>query len=141
MSNEDNDSMIGLYTLLIGVAYCIMGLALFTNTFIGFESIFIPADMFQGAMLAIVGAVFVKGFVDKGRGDVEWKAYLSVGSLLAGILFALYLFMMLSNGLGLVLGFEDWLEWTPIEQFQPGLWLFIIVLPGAYMASKMNRSY
>jgi hypothetical protein len=140
MSNEGNDSMIGIYTLLIGVSYVIMGLALFANTFVGFESIFIPADMFQGAMLAIVGAVFVKGFVDKGRGDADWKAFFTVGSLLAGILFALYLFMMLANGLGFVLGFEDWLEWTPIEQFQPGLWLFIIVLPAAYLASKMSKT-
>jgi hypothetical protein len=50
------------------------------------------------------------------------------------------MFMLLSNGLGWALGFEDWLEWTPIEQFQPGLWLFVFALPGIYLASKKFRN-
>lgn len=137
---NSNDSMIGIYTGLIGLVYVIVGCALIANAYIGFESIFIPGDMFQGVMIAIVGAVFLKGIIDKNRGDSEWRANLSVGTLLAGILFALFLFMMISNGLGWALGFEDWAEWTPIDQFQPSLWLFIIVLPGAYLVSKTYRS-
>ena len=133
---NSNDTSVGIYTLIVGFAYLMVGCAQFVNGFIGIESLFIPGDIFQGAVIAIIGTVFVKGFVEKNRNDSEWKSYLSVGSLLAGIIFALFFFMLISNGLGWALGFEDWLEWTPMEHFQPGLWLFLIALPGVYLTHK-----
>jgi hypothetical protein len=137
---NNGNSGLGIYSLLAGFAYIIVGCAQIITGIIGIESPIIPGDFFQGAVLIIIGLVFVMGFVDMRKGDSDWDAYLTIGSLLAGIIFVLYMFMLLSNGLGWALGFEDWLEWTPIEQFQPGLWLFVFALPGIYLASKKYRS-
>jgi hypothetical protein len=131
-----NNSQLGFYSLIVGLVYLVVGCGQIINGFIGFETLILPGDFFQGAMLAIIGLVFGWGFSAQRKGDNEWDAYLSVGTLLAGIIFALYIFMLLSNGLGWVLGFEDWLEWSPIEQFQPGLWLFSVAIPGAYFVLK-----
>ena len=151
---DKNGAGIGLYSLAVGLVYMLVGGAQFVNGFIGYETWIIPGDWFQGLVLVIIGLVFSWGYVLMRTGDHEWDSYLSIGSLLAGIIFALYLFMMLANGLGWVLAtvprwvfpevpdwclaFEDWLEWTPMEQFQPGLWLFSVAIPGAYLTLKAH---
>ena len=133
---EKNSTGLGLYSLAVGLIYMLVGGAQFVNGFIGYETWIVPGDWFQGLVLVIIGLVFSWGYVLMRKGDQEWDSYLAIGSLLAGIIFALYLFMMLANGLGWMLGFEDWLEWTFIEQFQPGLWLFTVAIPGAYLTMK-----
>ncbi len=141
MATIDNaNSGLGIYSLIAGFAYIIVGCAQIITGVLGIGFPIIPGDFFQGAVLIVIGLVFVMGFVELRKGDPDWEAYLTIGSLLAGVIFVLYIFMLLSNGLGWALGFEDWLEWSPIEQFQPGLWLFVFALPGIYIASKKCRS-
>ncbi len=137
--SKSTDSWFGVHTLLVGLLYLSVGLVQFLNGFIAIEDLVIQPDPFQGAVLAIVGTVFLRGFYERRRGSLDWRAYLSVGTLLAGIIFALYLFMLISNGLGWALGFEDWLDWTPIEQLQPGLWLFVATLPGVFASIRYAR--
>lgn len=136
---KSTDSLFGVYTLLVGLLYLSVGLVQFVNGVLVIENSLIQPDLFQGAVLAIVGAVFLRGFYERRRGRPDWRAFLSVGTLLAGIIFALYLFMLISNGLGWALGFEDWLDWTPIEQLQPGLWLFVATLPGVFASIRYAR--
>ncbi|MCK4703585.1 hypothetical protein KAT55_09505, partial [Candidatus Bathyarchaeota archaeon] len=63
-------------------------------------------------------------------------SYVSVGALMSTVLFALYAANILSNGLGLVLGFEDWLGWTVWDDFRPGLILWVLAIPALHFALK-----
>jgi len=138
----------GLYSLAIGTAYAVFG---FLEILIGWSELvgtgvrlipptelggtnLVPPDTFGGIMLIIIGTVYLTGVRQQARGDREGLSFLLVGSLLAAVYFAIYMALMIANGVGYVFQFEDWLEWTWLDDLRPGIWLFIPALPGAYLA-------
>ena len=54
--------------------------------------------------------------------------------VMASVLLGFYLVNAFSNGLGFVLGFEDWLEWSIIDDIKPGVILWLTAIPSIYMA-------
>jgi hypothetical protein len=46
---------------------------------------------------------------------------------------------MLANGVGFVFQFEDWVEWIWLDDFRPEIWLFILALPGAFLAYTKKK--
>ena len=72
--------------------------------------------------------VFLAGVRPLRRGEREGFAYIAVGIFLAGVLFVLQLFILSTNYLGWILGFEDWVDWTPLLDITPTVWLFFIIL-------------
>ena len=145
--NKSIGTRIATYSFITGISYTIFGLLEITvgcGDFFGtgiplIMSIelaganLVPPDFFGGVMLIIIGIVYLIGVGQQARGEREGISFLLVGSLLATVFFAVYMSIMLANGVGYLFQFEDWLEWTWLDDLRPGIWLFIIALPGAYL--------
>ena len=140
--DKDNGQMVAIYTALIGMLYTVLG-AIEIFGWLGLEILpqlarffFVANDAFNGFVLLVIGLVYLKGVGSVMRGEREGLSYVNVGALMSTVLLALYAANILSNGLGLVLGFEDWLEWTVWNDFRPGLILWVLAIPAVYFALK-----
>jgi len=145
--NKNVGATIAVYSFFIGILYAIFGILeilIGWGEFVGTGVYLIqpielagvnlvPPDVFGGIMLIIIGAVYLTGVGQQARGEREGLSFLLVGNLLAAIFFGVYMVIMLANGLGYVFQFEDWLEWIWLDDFRPGIWLFLLALPGAYL--------
>lgn len=114
-------SLFGSLYLLVGVLDVLSQIGLIAVPFT-------TGDLIASLMLLIVGSVFITGTPLLHKGEREGYAFTLVATTLAGILFLLQLFVFASNGLGWILGFEDWIEWTPISDITPSIWLFSLIL-------------
>jgi hypothetical protein len=146
--NKNVGTALAVYSFSTGIAYAIFGILeilIGCGEFVGTGVPLIPPvelagvnlvplDVFGGIMLIIIGAVYLNGVGQQARGDREGLSFLLVGSLLAAIFFGVYTVIMLANGIGYMFGFEDWLEWIWLDDLRPGIWLFLLALPGAYLA-------
>jgi len=121
--------VLDLLYLTFGLVEILVGLGLV-------KVMLIPPDVFGGIMLLIIAAVFFAGIDEQWKGKREGVSFFVVGILLASIFFGLYILIMAANGLGHLLRFEDWLEWTWLDDLRPGIWLFPLALPGAYWIFK-----
>ena len=144
--NKKIGKIIATYSLIIGLAYAISGILeilIGWGDFIGTRVPLIPPielaginlvlpDVFGGVMLIIIGIVYLTGVKKQAQGDREGLPFLLVGSLLAAVFFAMYMAIMLANGVGYAFQFEDWIEWRWLDDLRPGIWLFMLALPGAY---------
>jgi hypothetical protein len=116
------------FAFILGVVYLIGGL-LWLVVSIGMPIPF-PAysDPISSLMLVVVSTVFLAGVRPLRRNNREGFAYIAVGIFLAGILFVLQLFILATNYLGWILGFEDWIAWTLMSDITPTIWLFLLIL-------------
>ncbi|NHI88116.1 MAG: hypothetical protein EAX87_01265 [Candidatus Thorarchaeota archaeon] len=119
-----------ILTLLIGLAYLIVG---------GFEVLsslhLIPpivgfTDLLGGILLMIISSVFLTGVKPLLKNDQEGYAFVAVGYILAALLFGLQILVILTNALGWFLHFENWVSWNIWTDFTPSLWMFIILMTG-----------
>ncbi|MCK4582961.1 hypothetical protein KAU18_06565 [Candidatus Bathyarchaeota archaeon] len=140
--DKGNGQMVGVYTALIGGLYALLGVVEILG-WLGVEILpqlaglfFVANDAFNGFVLLVVGLVYLKGVGSVMSGDREGLSYVSVGALMSTVLLALYLANIISNGLGMVLGFEDWLGWTVLDDFRPGLILWVLAIPAVLVALK-----
>jgi hypothetical protein len=151
--NKSVGITVAVYSTVIGILYAVVGLL---EILVGWGDLIgtgepliaplelgalnvIPPDVFGGIMLIIIGAVYLAGVKQQAKGNREGLSFLLVGSLLAGVFFVVHLLIMLANGVGFVFQFEDWLEWIWLDDLRPAIWLFILALPGAYLAyTKKN---
>ena len=133
---------VAAYSVLMGLAYLLLGLLEVLNgTGVGglagvYKMLNVPVDLFGGIMLLFIAAVYLAGIGQQWRGDREGLSFLVVGVLLSTVFFGLYVVIMGANGLGYLLQFEDWLEWTLLDDLRPEIWFFPLILPGAYMSMK-----
>ena len=146
--NKNVGTKIAAYSAVIGMLYAIFGILEILvgwGDLIGTEASLIPPleiagvtvvppDVFGGVMLIIIGAVYLTGVKQQAKGEREGISFLFVGSLLATIFFGVYVVIMLANGVGYLFQFEDWLEWIWLDDLRPGIWLFLLALPGAYLS-------
>jgi hypothetical protein len=116
------------FPLLLGMVYLIGGLLWFIAS-IGIPIPF-PAypDPISSLMLMIVSMVFLAGVGPLHRNAREGYAFIAVGMFLAGILFVLQLVTLVTNYLGWILGFADWITWTLLSDVTPTVWLFFIIV-------------
>lgn len=121
------------YSAVLGLVYLTCGLVEIMVGLGFVEVILVPADVFGGIMLVIIAAVFFAGISEQWKGNHEELSFFVVGVLLAAIFFGLYVLIMVANGLGHLLQFEDWLEWSWLDDLRPGIWLFLLAVPGAYL--------
>lgn len=142
--NKSLGQAVAVYSALIGLLYASFG---FIEMLEGLgltggllsrisELALVQGDIFAGAMLIITGIVHLAGISLVSRGDREGLSFITVGILLSTILFGLYVAIMGANGLGHVLGFEDWAEWAWIDDVSPGLWLWFPSIPGVLISLK-----
>jgi hypothetical protein len=140
--DKGNGQIVGVYTALIGGLYALLGVVEILG-WLGVEILpqlaglfFVANDAFNGFVLLVIGLVYLKGVGSVMSGEREGLSYVSVGALMSTVLLALYVANIVSNGLGLVLGFEDWLGWTVLDDFRPGLILWVLAIPAVLVAVK-----
>lgn len=139
---NENWGAIGAYSALIGAVYVLVGL-LEAASGLGIDVGVLEAaasltrvsgDVFGGLVLVVIGLVYLRGASPVVRGDREGVSYVAVGALMASMLLAYYALNAFSNGLGYVLGFEDWLEWTLMDEMKPGAVLWLLAIPSVLVA-------
>ena len=140
--DKGNGQIVGVYTALIGGLYALLGVVEILG-WLGVEILprlaglfFVANDAFNGFVLLVIGLVYLKGVGSVRSGEREGRSYVSVGALMSTVLLALYAANIVSNGLGLVLGFEDWLGWPVLDDFRPGLILWVLAIPAVLVALK-----
>ena len=113
--------VIGLLYLSVGIISLISGMGIIPPIpFFG--------DIINAFMIIIVGIVYLTGAKPLMKGDREAFAFAIVGSALAAVLFILQAIVIGTNFLGWILQLNDWIDWNPINDIVPSLWLFVIVL-------------
>jgi len=149
-----------IYSLGLGVAYACFGLlGILAGLSQTYGLILIPLevgtaliypDIFGGAMLMVIGVIFLFGVRPQWRGAGEGASFLVVGTFLSGVLFAVDIALMLSHAIG-VAAFNiapepyaeimaDWAEWTCMNDLLPGIWLFAFVIPGLQLALRLWKA-
>ena len=117
-------------TLIIGLTYLSMGIVQILSSL----QIIVPitgfSDLLGGFLLIIVASVFLTGVKPLSENNQEGYAFIAVGYILAALLFALQILVIVTNGLGWYLRFEDWLTWNIFSDITPSLWLFVILMTG-----------
>ena len=117
-----------ILALVIGLAYSGAG---FVQVFValGFIGPIIGfTDLVGGFLLIIVAAVFLTGVRPLSKDEQEGYAFIAVGYILAAVLFALQIMVIITNLLGWFLRYENWLGWNVLNDINPSLWLFIILM-------------
>ncbi len=107
-------------------------------------------DIFGGAMLMVIGVIFLFGVRPQWRGAGEGASFLVVGTFLSAVFFAVYIAIMLSHAIGFAAFniapepyaeiMADWAEWTCMNDLQPGIWLFAFVIPGLQLALRLWKA-
>jgi hypothetical protein len=145
--NKNVGTALAVYSFVMGILYAIFGLLEILVGWGEFVGAGVPLiqpielagvnlvapDVFGGIILTIIGAVYLTGVRQQARGEQEGLSFLLVGNILAAVFFAVYVVIMLANGVGYAFQFEDWLEWGWLDDLRPGIWLFLLALPGAYL--------
>ncbi len=85
-------------------------------------------DLIGGFLLIIVASIFLTGVKPLSKDEKEGYAFIAVAYMLAAILFALQVMVIITNALGWILQFEDWLAWNIYSDITPSLWIFLILM-------------
>ncbi len=117
-----------LLTLIIGVAYLSVGVVQILSSLQIIPPIVGFSDLIGGFLLIIVASVFLTGVKPLSMNNQEGYAFIAVGYILAALLFGLQILVILTNGLGWVLRFEDWITWNIWNDITPSLWMFVILM-------------
>lgn len=118
-------------TLIIGIAYLCVGFIQILSSLQLIPPIIGFSDLIGGFLLIIVASVFLTGVKPLYGNNQEGYAFIAVGYILAGLLFGLQILVILTNGLGWLLHFEDWLTWNIWNDITPSLWMFVVLMTAA----------
>ncbi len=130
------------FTLGIGLGYLLVGSIQVLSSIGIIAPIIGFSDLIGGFLLIIVALVFLTGIRPLSENNNEGYAFIIVGYILAALLFALQVLVILTNALGWVLQFEDWIIWNISNNITPSLWMFIILLTGTgslWVIGKMKE--
>ena len=115
-------------TLMIGIAYLSVGAIQILSSLQLITPIIGFSDLMGGVLLIIVASVFLTGVKPLSVNNQEGYAFIAVGYILAALLFGLQIFVILTNGLGWLLRFEDWIAWNIWNDITPSLWMFVVLM-------------
>ena len=115
-------------SLVIGLLYFGVGIISLISEIGIIKSIPFFGDIINAFMIIIVGIVYLTGAKPLMKGDREAFAFSIVGSALAVVLFILQAIVIGTNFLGWILQLNGWIDWNPMNDIVPSLWLFVIVL-------------
>jgi len=133
VSSENKNKMVfalavGIIYILFGIIQIIVGLGLVSDIT---SALFIPADIFGGFVLLVIGAVFLYGYKEMKAGIHEGVAFVYFGIFLSLVFVIIYLLIMGADALSAYgMGMEDFEGWTPLDDVKPGLYLGILPLIG-----------
>jgi hypothetical protein len=126
----DESRLPAMLTLLVGLAYLIVGIFEILSSLHLISPIVGFTDLLGGVLLIIISSVFLTGVKPLLENDSEGYAFVAVGYILAALLFGLQILVILTNALGWFLRFQDWLSWNIWTDFTPSLWMFIVLMTG-----------
>lgn len=118
------------FTLIIGLGYLLVGSIQVLSSIGIIAPIIGFSDLIGGFLLIIVALVFLTAFRPLSENNQEGYAFIAVGYILAAVMFTLQVLVILTNVLGWVLQFEDWIAWNISNDITPSLWMFIILMTG-----------
>ncbi|NPE29171.1 hypothetical protein HNV12_14665 [Methanococcoides sp. SA1] len=125
--------MCSLY-LIFGIVQIAAGLGINVGTE---NSAIISSGIIGGAVLLIIGTIFLFGFKDLNSGSRDGVAYVYVGIIISLIFLTVYLLTMTASGISAyLLMSEDFEGWVPMDDMRPGLFLGIISLVGYILWKK-----
>ncbi len=133
VSNENKGKMFfgltaGIIYILFAVMQILNGLGLGLDFM---DTLMIPADVFGGFVLLVIGSIFIYGFKEMNSGIHEGVAFVYFGILMSLVFVIIYLAIMGANALSWYgLGLEDMEGWTPLHDMKPGLYLGLLSLLG-----------
>ena len=119
-----------ILTLVIGLGYLFVGTIQILSSIGTIPPIIGFSDLIGGFLLIIVSSVFLTGVKPLSENNQEGYAFIAVGYILAAVMFALQILVILTNALGWILQFEDWLAWNIVNDITPSLWMFMILMTG-----------
>lgn len=119
-----------VFTMVIGIAYLCVGVIQIFSSLQLITPIVGFSDLIGGFLLIIVASIFLTGVKPLSENNQEGYAFIAVGYILAALMFGLQLLVILTNGLGWFLRFEDWITWNILADITPSLWMFIILMTG-----------
>jgi hypothetical protein len=117
-------------SLIAGLSYALVGLLQILVSIGLVAPIMGFTDVVGGFLLIIVAAVFLTGVKPLSKNEQEGYAFIAVGYILAAVLFGLQILVILTNGIGWLLGFQNWLNWDISNDISPSLWMFMILMTG-----------
>jgi len=126
-------------SISMGLLYMIVGIVYVLSGFGAIHSLPASEDIIGSLMLFIVSAVFLTGVKPLLKGQEDGYAFTLVATAIAAILFVLQLIVVGTNALGLIIGLEDWMDWTPLNSLSPAIWLFGIILIGVALLRVTGR--
>lgn len=129
--NGNKDKMV--IGLIVGSLYIFFG---FVQLFVslGFhsdltENLYIPTDIMGSFILILIGIIFIFGVKELRAGKDDGVAYIYMGIFIALIFLVIYLLMMVANAIEYyVIASEDYINWEPLDDLRPGIYLAIIPL-------------
>jgi len=128
------------YAALIGVVYVAAGLLEMMNGLGIGQLATIPSDVFGGLMLIFIGGIFLRSVGELRQGRAGGMSYLLVGALMTVIYSVLYILILSANGVEYLLGSEEFLEWTWLDDFRLEIWLPLIAVPAIALLHSRIRS-
>ncbi len=112
--------------IIFGIIQSIIFFGLFKSIS---ELLFIPEDLIGGFVLILIGLIFLMGYYELKSGIAEGMAYVYVGVILSLFFLCIYLLIMLANGIeAYIFVNEDFKNWSPLEDFRPGIYISIFTL-------------
>jgi hypothetical protein len=117
-----------ILTLVIGLGYFVVGVIQILSSIGIIAPIIGFTDLIGGFLLIIVASVFLTGYRPLSENNQEGYAFIAVGYILAAVMFALQVLVILTNALGWVLAFDDWLAWNIVNDITPSFWMFLILM-------------
>jgi hypothetical protein len=130
---EYRDKM--MFALVVGILYVIFGIIQFLGG-LGLSAewidmLLIPPDLFGGAIVVLIGAIFLYGVKELKNGIREGVSYVYVGILFSLGFFIVYLLIMGADAISAYgLGSEDFIDWTPLDDMRPAIYLGLLSLLG-----------
>lgn len=115
-------------TLVIGIAYLSVGFVQILSSLQLITPLVGFSDLIGGFLLIIVASIFLTGVKPLTENNQEGYAFIAVGYIIAALLFGLQILVILTNGLGWFLRFEDWIAWSIWNDITPSLWMFVLLM-------------
>ena len=155
--SERTIRMFSIYSLLIGIAYLLVGIIEFIGGLLAIipskEASMLygfPPDLLGGFSAIVISLIFLGGAIALPKGKQEALGYPIVGAILGGIFALAYLLIIIADGVSAclsVLEGEPWSwSWLVSEStiglgiLRPEIWLFLVSAPLGYSSYRRVKT-
>jgi len=136
MNSTIDFKIVSVSALILGMLYTAIGMLemLLVPLDIGGIKSLIPADVFGGMALIVIGTVYLSGVGSLWNNRMEGISFTLVGGILSGVIGVLYLMTMGADGMMYLLGETE--TFSVLAGVRPAVWLLVVSLPLAYYLKR-----